>query len=278
MSHETSERVHHMKYTQITYETRGAVAVITLNRPDRLNAWTPTMSAEQAHAIGVANDDSSIGAIVMTGAGRGYCAGADMQDTFQKRISGTDPGDDTADGMGGLPRGLDWVQLIRQCKPIIAAINGPAIGVGLTMSLPMDQIIAEPQAKIGTGFIKMGLVPELASTRLLAARVGMGQASDLFLSGRVITGEQAFAIGLVDQLCEPGQILEHSLTVANSYAANPDLQLSMIKSLLTANLVETDLTEVQRRETQMLIKCWESSEHREAVAAFIEKRPAVFRP
>ena len=267
-----------MQYTQITYETRGAVAIITLNRPDRLNAWTPTMSAEQAHAITAANSDASIGAIVMTGAGRGYCAGADMQDTFQKRLSGTDPGDDTAGGMGGLPRGLDWVQLIRQCKPIIAAINGPAIGVGLTMSLPMDQIIAEPQAKLGTGFIKMGLVPELASTRLLAARVGLGRASDLFLSGRVINGEQAFAIGLVDQLCEPGKILEHALNVANSYAANPDLQLSMIKSLLTENLVESDLTEVQRRETRLLTKCWESDEHNEAVAAFLEKRPAVFRP
>ena len=142
----------------------------------------------------------------------------------------------------------------------------------------MDQIIAEPQAKLGTGFIKMGLVPELASTRLLAARVGLGRASDLFLSGRVITGEQAFAIGLVDQLCEPGKILEHALDVANSYAANPDLQLSMIKSLLTENLVESDLTEVQRRETRLLTKCWESDEHKEAVAAFLEKRPAVFRP
>ena len=111
-------------YTQIVYEVRGEVAVITLNRPERLNAWTPTMAEEQVDAITRANDDPAVGAIVTTGAGRGFCAGADMQATFQSRIDGVDPGRDTAGGRGGMPAGLDWVAFVRAAKPMVAAING----------------------------------------------------------------------------------------------------------------------------------------------------------
>ena len=267
-----------MEYTQIEVSRNDEVAIITLNRPDKLNAWTPTMADEQAHAITVANDDATIGAMVLTGAGRGFCAGADMEATFQSRIAGTDPGRDTAGGVGGMPAGLDWVALVRASKPIVCAVNGAAIGIGVTMCLPSDQIVASTAAKFGMGFIKVGLVPELASTRLLAARVGFGRASDLFLSGRVISGGDAHRIGLADQLAEPDDLLATAVATARSYAANPDLQLRMTKQLLTENGVDTDLTAIQRREQQMLAECWKSPEHAEAVAAFLEKRPAVFRP
>lgn len=265
-------------YTQITVERDGAIAVITLHRPERLNAWTPRMAEEQVHAITAANDDPSIGAIVMTGAGRGFCAGADMEATFQTRISGTDPGNDTAGGVGGMPAGLDWVAFLRSSKPIVCAVNGAAVSIGVTMCLPSDQIIASTASKFGMGFIKMGLVPELASTRLLAARVGFGQASDLFLSGRLISGTEAHAIGLADRLAEPDELLPMAMDVARSYAANADLQLRMTKQLLTENVVDTDLRAIQKREQVMLEACWKSDEHKEAVAAFLEKRPAVFRP
>ena len=146
------------------------------------------------------------------------------------------------------------------------------------MCLPSDQIIASTAAKFGMGFIKMGLVPELASTRLLAARVGFGRASDLFLSGRLISGTEAHAIGLADRLAEPEELLVVALDVARSYAANPDLQLRMTKQLLTENVVDSDLRAIQQREQVMLQECWKSAEHKEAVGAFLEKRPAVFRP
>jgi len=265
-----------MDYTQIIYEVRGEVAVITLNRPERLNAWTPRMAEEQVDAINTANDDPAVGAIVTTGAGRGFCAGADMEATFQTRIDGTDPGNDTAGGMGGMPAGIDWVALARSSKPMVAAINGAAVGIGVTMCLPMDQIITVPAAKLGMGFIKMGLVPELASTRLLAERVGFGQASDLCLSGRLVSGAEAHAIGLADRLVEPDTLLSTALEVAGSYAANPAPQLQMIKQLLTANATESDLTAVQHREHDVLAECWRSPQHAEAVAAFIAKRPPVF--
>lgn len=265
-------------YTQISVAREGVVSIITLDRPEKLNAWTPRMAEEQVQAIQAANDDPTIGAIVMTGAGRGFCAGADMEATFRTRIEGSDPGNDTAGGVGGMPAGLDWVSFLRASKPIVCAVNGAAVGIGVSMCLPADQIVASTAAKFGMGFIKMGLVPELASTRLLAARVGFGRASDLFLSGRLISGTEAHAIGLADRLAEPAELLATALATANSYAANPDLQLRMTKQLLTENVVDTDLRAIQRREQALLAECWKSAEHKEAVAAFIEKRPAVFRP
>lgn len=265
-------------FTQISVAREGVVSIITLDRPEKLNAWTPRMAEEQVQAIQAANDDPTIGAIVMTGAGRGFCAGADMEATFRTRIEGSDPGNDTAGGVGGMPAGLDWVSFLRASKPIVCAVNGAAVGIGVTMCLPADQIVASTAAKFGMGFIKMGLVPELASTRLLAARVGFGRASDLFLSGRLISGTEAHAIGLADRLAEPAELLATALATANSYAANPDLQLRMTKQLLTENVVDTDLRAIQRREQALLAECWKSAEHKEAVAAFIEKRPAVFRP
>jgi len=266
-----------MDYRQISVTRSGEVTIITLNRPEKLNAWTPTMAAEQAHAILAANDNPMIGAIVMTGAGRGFCAGADMDATFRTRLDGTDPGADTAHGVGGMPAGLDWVQLLRESKPIVCAINGAAVGIGVTMCLPADQIVASTAAKFGMGFIKMGLVPELASTRLLAARVGFGRASDLFLSGRLISAADAYRIGLADQLVEPVDLVDAALVVAANYAANPDPQLRMTKRLLTDNAVEVDLGVIQRREQELLSACWASPEHAEAVTAFLAKRPPVFR-
>ena len=267
-----------MDYTQISVSREGPIAVVTLNRPEKLNAWTPRMAEEQVHAIEAANDDPTVGAIVMTGAGRGFCAGADMEATFQTRLSGTDPGNDTAGGMGGMPRGLDWVAFLRRSKPLVCAVNGAAVGIGVTMCLPADQIIASTSAKFGMFFIKMGLVPELASSRLLAARVGFGRASDMCLSGRLVGAEEAHLIGLADQLVAPDELMPRALAVANSYAANPDLQLRMVKQLLTDNLDEGDLAAAQRRESALLVECWKSPEHKEAVEAFLAKRPPVFRP
>jgi enoyl-CoA hydratase/carnithine racemase len=268
--------VRRVDYTDVLYEVRGDIAVITLNRPERLNAWRPRTAEEQAHAITAANDNPDVGAIVMTGAGRGFCAGADMEDTFKSRIDGVDPGNNTAGGRGGMPRGLDWVALIRSSKPMVCAVNGAAIGIGVTVCLPADCIVASTAAKFGTGFIKVGLVPELASSRWLAARVGFGLASDLFLSGRIISGEEAHRIGLADRLCAPEDLLDTALQIAASYAANPDPQLRMIKSLLTDNVVDTDLHAIQRREQVMLSECWASPEHAEAVDAFLNKRPPHF--
>jgi enoyl-CoA hydratase/carnithine racemase len=266
-----------MSYERIRYETRGDAALITLDRPDKLNAWTPAMAEEQADAIARANADPAVGAIVMTGAGRGFCAGADMAETFQKRISGSDPGANTASGQGGMPAHIDWVKLCRESKPLVAAVNGAAVGIGMTMILPFDVILASEKAKFGMLFIKVGLVPELASTRLLAERVGFGKASEMCLTGRLYGGVEAAQIGLVDRLATIDNLVEEALGLAHEIAANPDPQLRMTKALLTRNAAETDLDRVQALESEMLRECWKSAEHAEAVSAFLEKRTPRFR-
>jgi enoyl-CoA hydratase/carnithine racemase len=257
-----------VSYSTITYESSGAVGLITLNRPDRLNAWTPQMASEQADAIRSANEDPDVGAIVMTGAGRGFCAGADMRDTFKTRLDGSDPAGD-GEHSGGMPAGVDWVSLARESKPLIAAVNGAAVGIGTTMILPFDVIVASARAKFGMLFIKVGLVPELASTRLLAQRIGFGRASEMCLSGRLYGGEEALRIGLADRLAPHDQLLDTALGLAGEIAANPAPQLRMIKRLLTENALETDLHLVQQREHALIRECWASPEHRRAVEAFL---------
>jgi len=259
-------------YETIDCERRDAVTLITLNRPERLNAWIPRMASEQAHAIRAANDDADVGAIVMTGSGRGFCAGADMQDTFKTRLDGTDPAGD-GERSGGMPPDVDWVALARESKPLIAAVNGPAVGIGMTMILPFDVIVASHRAKFGMLFIKVGLVPELASTRLLAQRIGVGRAGEMCLSGRLYDGAEAERIGLADRLTPPEELLDTALELANEIAANPAPQLRMIKSLLTDNALETDLSLVQEREHELIRECWRSPEHRRAVEAFLAKAP-----
>lgn len=281
-------------YEQILYETRGDVALITLNRPDRLNAYTGKMSVELMDAVGTANDDRSIGAIVVTGAGRGFCAGADVESQFKAQLdrdsargadggasgAGEDAREDAATGSGGRrPRGrpTDWVMLCRESKPMVAAINGVAIGIGVTMVLPMDQLIAAESARLSCRFVKMGITPELASSHFLVQRCGWGPSSDLALSGRIVDAAEALRLGLVDQVVADDQLLATALARAGEYAANPDPQLRMIKMLLTENACETDLDRVVDREGEALGKAMKSPEFAEAVDAFLHKRPPKFR-
>jgi len=259
-----------MDLEQIKSETRGEVVLLTLNRPERLNAWTARMSAELCEAIEAANDDPAVGAVVVTGEGRGFCAGADIQATFQSQLEGARPTEPEP------RRTVDWVTLVRSSKPLIAAINGPAVGVGLTMILSFDYLMASDSARLSCRFIKMGLVPELASSHFLPQRVGFGRASELMLSGRMVGAEEAEKLGLVDEVVPGDRLVDAALDRARSFSAHPDLQLRMIKELITQNADETDLALVQRREIEKLGIAYKSPEHKEAVQAFLEKREPRF--
>ncbi len=257
-----------MSYTQITVEDRGIVRVVTLNRPEKLNAWTPTMQAELFGAFLDGNDDASIGAFVVTGAGRGFCAGADVSEVFAKQVDG----DQSAEATG---RPSDWVALMRGSKPVVAAINGASIGVGLSMTLSMDFLVAHPAAKLSARFVKMGVVPELASSHFLVQRCGWGNASDLVLSGRTVLGDEAHDLGLVDEIAD--DVVVAAISRAESYAVNAPPSLRFAKELLTDNGTESDLSLVQRRELAALEQAYATPEHREAIAAFLEKREPNFR-
>lgn len=266
-----------MTYEQILAEQRGDVLVLTLNRPDRLNAWTPRMLGELTAAIGAANDDPSVGAVVVTGAGKGFCAGADIGGQFAGNLDGAKTaGSDRAAGAPE-PAAGDWVAFCRASKPLVAAINGACVGVGLTMVLPFDQLVAARGAKLSARFVKMGLVPELASSHFLVARCGWGNASWLALSGALVQADEAKALGLVDRVVDPEALMDEALALAGELAGNPPTQVRMIKQLLTENACETDLALVQRREGEALAAAYRTPEHHEAVRAFLEKRPPVFR-
>lgn len=256
-------------YQQILWERRGDVGLLTLHRPDKLNAWTRRMHAEMFDAIERANADPAIGAVVVTGAGRGFCAGADIEAQFAKRLGGEEPAD------GGARR--DWVAFVRESKPLVAAINGAAVGVGLTMVLPFDVLLASSAAKVGMLFVRMGLAPELASSHFLAQRVGFGLASEMCLTGQLYPASELAGSGLFNRVVAPERLVDEALAVAATIAANPDGALRTVKRLLTENASERDLAEVQRRELAALELAYQTPEHREAVAAFLAKRPAVFR-
>ena len=266
-----------MPFEQITLEKEADIAIVTLNRPERLNAWTQQMNAELVEAVNFCNDDSEVGAIVFTGAGRGFCAGADIEGTFQTRLDGEDPGNDTAGGSGGMPAGVDWISLVRESKPIIAAVNGAAVGIGVTMILPFDMIVCSDKSKFGFVFVKMGIVPELASTHFLVSRVGWGRANEMMLSGSLYSGKEAFDYGLVEYVVNEDELLDKSFELANLFSDNPDAQLRMTKRLLTENAVTTDIKAAEELETKLLQECWERDEHAEAVSAFMEKRKPKFR-
>tara|TARA_B100001013_G_scaffold69859_1_gene36727 strand:- start:458 stop:1258 length:801 start_codon:yes stop_codon:yes gene_type:complete len=266
-----------LEYREIKYETKKNVALVTLNRPDKLNAWTPRMCEEQVDAIKKANEDKSVGAIIMTGAGRGFCAGADIGDTFKTRLDGEDPGNDTVGGSGGMPAGIDWIKEVRESKPLIAAVNGPAVGIGITMILPFDIIVSCEEAKFGFVFIKMGLVPELASTHFLVSRVGWGRANEMMLSGSLYSGAQVHDFGLTEYLVSKEELLNKSFEIGSLMAENPDRQLRMTKELLTVNAATSDINAAEELETKFLQQCWETEEHEEAVKAFLEKRKPRFR-
>ena len=259
-----------MAYEQILREQRDEIVLLTLNRPDKLNAWTPKMSVELVDAIEAADADSSVGAVVVTGAGRGFCAGADISAVFDAQISGDQPSAPVA-------RTRDWIELIRSTKPIVAAVNGAAVGVGLTMILPFDRIVAAESAKLSVRFVKMGLVPELASSSFLPQRCGLGAATDLMLSGRTVLGPEAVAFGLADEVVADDAVVDAAITRARHYAENPTPQLRWIKQLITQNANETDTNVVQQREVAALQLAYASPEHKEAVAAFLEKRKPIFR-
>ncbi|MEM9357695.1 MAG: enoyl-CoA hydratase-related protein [Pseudomonadota bacterium] len=263
-----------MSYSQILVERRECVQLITLNRPEKLNAWTRTLNRELEQTISAANKDRDVGAIVITGAGRGFCAGADIQESFHAPLQA---GEKPALNGGKNPGDSRWVQLMRESKPIVAAINGVAVGIGITMMLPADVIIASEKARIGLFFVRMGLVPELASTHFLVQRVGFALASEMCLTGRLYESSEIAGTGLVNRVVPHDELLDEALSVAEEMAGNSNPSLLMIKDLLTRNGACDDLEQVGLREHEALAAAYQTDEHREAVSAFMEKRRPDFQ-
>ena len=263
-----------MAFTQIRYDVKNAVAEVTLNRPDRLNAWTKTMMEELITAASMADTDDAVRAVIVTGAGRAFCAGADLDpDTFAER-------QEAARSMEGVPRdtaGRLTLKLIDIKKPIIAAINGPAVGVGITMTLAMDIRLASEKARIGFAFNRRGMVPEGCSTWLLPRLVGFSQAAEWIYTGRVFSAQEALAGRLVSRVLPEDELLPAATRLAAEIAENTSaVSTALSRNMLWDMLGATHPMDAHRIESKCLQSMFRSADLVEGISAFLEKRPPRF--
>ncbi len=265
-----------MDYSDILYDVDGHVATITLNRPAQLNAFTNAMVREMIDAYGSADADDDVRAVIVTGAGRGFCAGADLSagaDTFAKGGSDVQtPGGVVRDGGG-----MVSLRIFESNKPVIAAINGPAVGVGITMTLPMDFRLASTSAKIGFVFSRRGIVPEACSSWFLPRLVGISQAAEWCFSGRVFTAKEALAGGLIRSIHDPDDLLPAARSIAAEIAENTaPVSVALTRRMLWTMLTVDHPMEAHRVDSRGIQLRGRSADVREGVESFLAKRPAMF--
>ncbi len=263
-----------MKFEQILYKVNDRIALITLNRPDKLNAWTKVMADELVEAFEMADRDDQVRVVIVTGAGRGFCAGADLDASAfgkrqQKMSSQEDAPRDTA--------GQLTLKIFETKKPVIAAINGPAVGVGTTMTLAMDIRLASETAKMGLVFNRRGLVPEGCSTWFLSRIMGFSQAAEWIYTGRIITAKEALEGGLVSRVLPPDELLPAAKKLAMEIADNTSaISTALSRSMLWHMMCADHPMEAHRIESKALQYMFHSKDVAEGVASFLEKRPPKF--
>jgi enoyl-CoA hydratase/carnithine racemase len=269
-----------MTYEQILYDVRDRIATITLNRPERLNAWTPRMGQELIDAFATAGRDDDVRVIMVTGAGRGFCAGADM-DNLRGIQSGRAEGGNPLEGRDLPPAthpalATSYAYPVNVAKPVIGAINGPVAGLGFTYMLYYDMRIASDRARFGTAFARRGLIAEHGSSWMLPRLIGMAHACDLFFSGRMIGAEEALAMGLVNRVVPHDQLLARARETATELATlSSPRSIAVMKRLLYGHQF-TDLASATNEADQEMIASFPSEDFREGVASFLEKRPPRF--
>jgi enoyl-CoA hydratase/carnithine racemase len=264
-----------MNFEEIRYEVADHVLTITLNRPDRLNAFTPTMGRELIEAFDASDADDDVRAVIVTGAGRGFCAGADLGGgggTFDWR--------DRDGGEAGVPRdggGRISLRIFDSLKPVIGAINGPAVGVGITMTLPMDVRIAASGAKIGFVFARRGIVPEACSSWFLPRVVGISQALEWVETGRVFTAEEALAGGLVRSVHPADEVVDVARALALEIAGEAaPVSVALARRMMWTMLGAAHPMEAHRADSRAMFARGQSADAHEGVTAFLEKRPPQF--
>jgi enoyl-CoA hydratase/carnithine racemase len=276
-----------MAYQQILYGVRDRVATITLNRPERLNAWTPQMGKELYAAFADAAADDDVRVIVVTGAGRGFCSGADMQN-LREIQSGTptapggaatgSPSERATRSITPLHPALDTPYAYPQSipKPVLAAINGPVAGLGFTHMLYYDVRIASDRARFTTAFARRGLISEHGSSWMLPRLVGPAHACDLLFSGRVIDAAEAKAIGLVNAVVPHDDLLPHVYERAAELATlSSPRSIAVMKRLVYTHQF-ADLATASAETDEEMVRSFPSEDFREGVASFLEKRPPRF--
>jgi enoyl-CoA hydratase/carnithine racemase len=275
-----------MAYEHILYDVKDNVLTITLNRPDKLNAFTGTMQAELIDAFDRADKDDTVRAIIVTGAGRGFCAGADLSsggNTFDRAARGhatprkSDGSVDLSDDSVRDGGGRVTLRIFESLKPVIGAINGPAVGIGATMQLPMDIRIASTEARFGFVFSRRGIVPEAASSWFLPRLVGIQQALAWTYSGKVFPADEALAGGLVMKVVPPDQLLPTARAIAKELVDNTAaVSCALIRQMMWKGLTADHPMEMHKVDSRGIYIRGASADVREGVTSFLEKRPPNF--
>lgn len=259
------------KFDHILYEVDDGVACLTFNRPEKLNALIDPAYEEILRALDLIDGDDNVRAAIVTGAGRGFCAGRDLTgggETFNYEDAGSGHRD-----IGGLLT----LRIFRCLKPIIAAVNGPAVGIGSTMLLPMDVRLASTEARFGFVFSRRGIVSEAASSWFLPRVVGISRAVEWAMSGRVFGAEEALEGGLVRSLHEPDELLPAARLLAREIADNAaPVSVALIRQMMWRMLGADDPMEAHKIDSRAVAARGASPDAEEGVNAFLEKRPAEF--
>jgi enoyl-CoA hydratase/carnithine racemase len=270
-------------YEQIQYDVADGILTITMHRPEKLNAFTGTMMTEMIDAFDRSDADDSIRAVIVTGAGRAFCAGADLSaggNTFNSDARETRGADGRADRPSGLNRdggGLLTLRIYDSLKPVIAAVNGPAVGIGATMTLAMDIRIASEAARFGFVFARRGIVPEACSSWFLPRAVGISKALEWTYSGRVFPVEEAKEARLVSRVVPHDELLPIARALAREIADNTSaISVTLIRHMMWRMLGADHPMEAHKLDSRGVYYTGRSPDAREGVESFLEKRAAKF--
>ena len=263
------------EFETVLWEQKGRVGIITLNRPEKLNALGGDMTEGVWSLTEQANANPNIGCLILTGAGRGFCSGADQQAMAQRKPEGFAA---KTVGAGVGPQLYHLAELFGSSKPIIAAINGASIGGGFTMALACDFRIGSDRARVSTRFVRVGLQPEVGSTFLLPQAVGLSHAMEMFLSGRIMDAEDAYARGIFNELVPHDQLMDRTMEIAEEIAFNPMQQVQWAKRLVQLNATNSNMRGVLWSEEVIGEACLVTGMPQVASTAFLEKRDPVFNP
>lgn len=246
----------------VLYEVADSVATLTLNRPERMNAWSADLDQGMSAALAAARDDDAVRAIIVTGAGRAFCAGADLAGG-----AGTFAGRNEPDAADNVQQTLPY----QIPKPVIAAINGPAVGIGMTYPMLCDVRIAADTAKLGFVFTRRGMMPELAAHTIVQRVAGFSNAAHLLMSGRIFTGVEAAELGIVTKAVPKDELLQTARAMAAEYLLAAPVSVAITKRLLWEGM-HTGIADMMRREDEVFPWVGNQADAREGVLSFLEKR------
>ena len=272
------------EYSEIRYGVADGVATITLHRPDRLNAFTTTMAREIVAALDATDADDSVRVVLMTGSGRGFCAGADLGpgagtfDVTDRTRAGERAGSETVGGVSRDWGGVVSLRIAASRKPVIVAVNGPAVGIGVTMTLPADVRISCESARFGFVFARRGLVPEAASSWFLPRIVGISQAMEWVATGRVFDAAEALAGRLVSRVVPDAELLPAARALAAEIVENTSaVSVGISRQLLWSMLGADSPWEAHRLDSRAIFRLGQGPDVAEGVTSFLEKRPPKFQ-